>query len=217
MVTTGSIRGVAPEVNVLWNPRLCQAARGSDQDTQKSTSLLWIPVPQEHILSTWFSSSFCGFPFLSFHKSLQQSSLKYSLKFWNWADAIESGCSADHRGHLMGLAQSRVLFSHCFCPMALWLPATELPHCRRVWASELLICNSNRASAPEERKMNPQNSLSVQWSSYWRTGAVGSPRVTASTQEWSLGYTRKPVLPSKPVLLPASLTHCFGQSFLSIL
>lgn len=64
--------------------------------------------------------------------------------------------------------------------MALWLPATELPQHRGVWASELLICNSNQASACQERKMNPQSYLFVQWSSYWRTRTVGSPYVT----EW---------------------------------
>lgn len=81
----------------------------------------------------------------------------------------------------MELAQSLVLFSHCCCPMALWLPAMELPQCRRVWANEILICNSNHASASEEKQINPQSYLSVQWSSYWRTRAVGSPYVTERT------------------------------------
>lgn len=87
-------------------------------------------------------------------QSLQQSSLKHSLKFWKWADAIRSACTAGHGGHLVELAQSLALFSHCCCPVALWLPAMELPQCRRVWANEELLCNSNPARASEERKIN---------------------------------------------------------------
>lgn len=136
-------------------------------------------MPQGHAVSLVFSLFSC-FPYLSFHQSLQQRSLKYSLKFWNWAEAIKSGCAADRGGHLMELAQSLVFFGHCCCPMALWLLAMELPQCGRVWANELLICNSNSASASEERKRNPQSYLFVQWSSYWRTRAVGSPYGT----EW---------------------------------
>lgn len=110
-------------------------------------------------------------------QSLQQSSLKYSLKFWKWADATTSVCTTGHGGHLVELAQSLAFFSHCWCPVALWLPVMELPQCRGVWANEELLCNSN--SALKERKINHKVVCPVV-SSYWGTWAVGSPYVT----EW---------------------------------
>lgn len=150
------------EVKVLWNHTFSSCkwetlgCRPVGHD-QWNIRLIWIPDPQGHIFSLVFTFPPLLLVFLFSvitRQSLQQNSLKHSLKFWNWADAIRSACTAGHGGHLMELAQSLALFSHCCCPVVLWLPAMELFQCRRVWANEELLCSLNPASASKERKIN---------------------------------------------------------------
>lgn len=108
-----------------YGTTLCQAASGRHQDAGvwDMISGAWgfsESLCHRGTMSAWFSH----FPPLVFlfsvisRQSLQQSSLKHSLKFWKRADAIRSACTAGHEGHLVELAQSLALFS----PAAvLWL------------------------------------------------------------------------------------------------
>lgn len=144
-----------------YGTTLCQAASGRHQDAGvwDMISGAWgfsESLCHRGTMSAWFShfSPPC-FPLLSYQQA--EFTAKFPKTFSEILEASRCNQKCLHRwswGTSRGAGTEPCFVQPCCCPVALWLPAMELPQCRRVWAKEELLCSSNPTPASEERKIN---------------------------------------------------------------